>query len=356
MHLALGTKTKHTMTTSERYRVCFLNAERYRGAKYLVVYRVWKKKKKRINENVLYLTRRDISSSPLLLCLLEVGESGIPAAGLHIQVQPAVRLSTPSWQAHTYAAATPVMQTGHTQHSSDHKQHQWPPSILLAGWIRMEVFLGQDEGLSVGIRAHLCPTWIPLAAGLRYVVSPGAALVPCPAQLLAPGTQVPTAATQLLEQIPLHAKQVVHAHTHTCRPAVDPTGLRHSVRPLAGLGTSHLQSPHAQTNGSLRWPRSPYSLPRKLHGRSDPSGSYLLLSHAHLYLAASQATWPTFWSAQPDASWWHALTHSPSRAPVVAHRHTTCVSSGPTPAVATRTPLCTEVESHSPMKMVRDGI
>lgn len=61
----------------------------------------------------------------------------------------------------------------------------------------------------MGIYAHLCPMWILLAAGLRYLVSP------CPAQLPASGTQVLTAATQLLEQIPSHATQVVHAHTHT---------------------------------------------------------------------------------------------------------------------------------------------
>lgn len=41
-------------------------------------------------------------------------------------------------------------------------------------------------------------------------------------------------------------------HTHTCKPAIDATGLHHLVHLLAGLGTSHLQSPHAQTNGSLR--------------------------------------------------------------------------------------------------------
>lgn len=78
---------------------------------------------------------------------------------------------------HTYASAAPVMQTGHTQHSCDHRQYQWFHPILLAGWIRAEVFLDQDEGLSMGIYAHLCPMWILLAAGLRYLVSP------CPTQL-----------------------------------------------------------------------------------------------------------------------------------------------------------------------------
>lgn len=62
----------------------------------------------------------------------------------------------------------------------------------------MEVFLRQNEGLSVGIYTHIRPMRIPQPAGLRHVGSPGAVLVPCPAQLRGPGTRVPTAALQLL--------------------------------------------------------------------------------------------------------------------------------------------------------------
>lgn len=79
----------------------------------------------------------------------------------------------------------------------------------------MEVFLHEDEGLLVGMYKYVCPMWISPAAGLRHEVSPGAALVPCPGQLLAPGTQVPMSACQLLEQIPSHTTtQVMHTHTH----------------------------------------------------------------------------------------------------------------------------------------------
>lgn len=130
-----------------------------------------------------------------------------------------------------------------------------------------------------------------------------------------------------------------YMHTHTCRPGIDPAaaGLHHLVHLLAALAASRLQSPHAQTNGSLRWPPSPCGLSSRWHGPSDPSGSHwLLLCHAHPYLVASHATWPTLWPIQPDAHWWHTLTHAPSHNPVVAHRLTAPLSSGPTPAAVTQ--------------------
>lgn len=52
LHLAVGAIKRYARITSQRSRFCFLNVESYRGAKHLVVYRVYVKKRG-MNEHAL---------------------------------------------------------------------------------------------------------------------------------------------------------------------------------------------------------------------------------------------------------------------------------------------------------------